>query len=158
AVPSSSPTAHAVPDAMSDPAAETPPVLALRAVRKTYPGVVALDGVDFEAHAASVHALVGENGAGKSTIVKLLAGGLQPDSGAIEIDGRPIVLRDALAARERGVAVVHQEQALAPDLSVAENVFLGRWPVAGRLRAVDRTRLHADAEQALHKLGARLDV
>src|SRR5262245_7980450 len=149
-----------VPRPVPPPASDVtvPTLLALRHVRKTFPGVVALDDVDFELQPGTVHALVGENGAGKSTIVNLVAGALQPDAGAIEIDGHAVRLRDAHAARAHGIAVVHQELQLAADLSAAENVFLGRWPVAGWLRRVDRARLHADAATVLARIGADLDV
>ena len=142
------------------PAATTapPPLLALRGLVKIFPGVRALDGVDFALEVGSVHALVGENGAGKSTLVRILAGATQPDAGTIEIDGRTVVLPDALAARRQGIAVVHQELQLADDLSVAENVFLGSWPRRPRSPCLDFGRLHAEARRVLAMLHLEIPV
>jgi len=103
-----------------------PPRLQLDALVKTYPGVKALDGVSLSIRPGEVYALIGENGAGKSTLLNILSGVTSPDSGRIEIDGRPIQIRTPLDARAAGIAMIHQELKHVPELSVAQNMFLGR--------------------------------
>jgi ABC-type sugar transport system ATPase subunit/ribose/xylose/arabinose/galactoside ABC-type transport system permease subunit len=123
---------------------------------KSFPGVTALDGVTLELRAGSVHALLGENGAGKSTLINILSGVLHPDKGELRLRGKPIELRDAQAARALGIATVHQEVDLFPDLTVAENVALEHgWPLRGRL--IDWRRLRQETREALHVLGHDLD-
>jgi inositol transport system ATP-binding protein len=97
-------------------------------ITRSFPGVRALDGVDFEVAAGEVHALLGENGAGKSTLLKILAGAQHADSGRIEIGGAAVMLANPQEAQARGVVTIYQEFTLAPNLSVAENVFIGREP------------------------------
>lgn len=103
------------------------PILVADKVSKSFPGVLALDGVDFTVRAGEVNALVGENGAGKSTLIKLMAGFYSPDGGEIRVDGKPLVANPA-AAHVAGVATIHQEHNLIPNMTVAENIMLGRWP------------------------------
>jgi ABC-type sugar transport system ATPase subunit len=103
------------------------PVLVARRVSKSFPGVVALDGVDFEVRAGEVNALVGENGAGKSTLIKLMAGFYAPDEGEITIGGQPLH-PDPAAAHRSGIATIHQDHQLIPNMTVAENIMLGHWP------------------------------
>jgi len=111
---------------MSDqPPMTAPPRLALRAISKRYPGVVANDGVSLEVAAGEIHAILGENGAGKSTLVKIIAGAVAPDGGAVEFDGRPVIGADPAAARALGVAMVYQHFSLFDSLTVAENIALG---------------------------------
>ncbi|WP_280191346.1 sugar ABC transporter ATP-binding protein [Delftia sp. PS-11] len=110
--------------------------LALRGIRKHFGGVQALRGVDFELHAGEVHALVGENGAGKSTLMKVMAGNIRPTAGEIEIGGQAVALRSPHDALSRGIALIHQETALAPHLSVAENVMLCQLPGLIRWRTM----------------------
>ncbi|HEX6976394.1 MAG TPA: ATP-binding cassette domain-containing protein, partial [Vicinamibacterales bacterium] len=100
--------------------------LAATGLAKSYGGARALDGVDFELAAGEIHALVGENGAGKSTLIKLLGGAVMPDAGRVFLDGQPLPLGDPLGVRRRGVSIVYQEFTLVPELTVAENVWLGR--------------------------------
>jgi ABC-type sugar transport system ATPase subunit len=107
--------------------ASDPPVLTARGVTKSFPGVLALDGVDFDVRAGEVNALLGENGAGKSTLIKLMAGFFAPDAGAIRVAGAPLIANPASAHRI-GVATIHQDAHLVPGMSVAENIMLGRWP------------------------------
>src|SRR5262245_33628352 len=95
---------------------------------KRYPGVVANDRVSIRLHAGEIHGLVGENGCGKSTLIKVLSGAHQPDEGRILKRGEPIVLANPITAREAGVSTVFQEFSLVPTLTVAENIHLGRWP------------------------------
>jgi len=107
------------------------PLIELTNIVKTFGGVHALRGVDFALASGSIHGLAGENGAGKSTLMKVIAGVHAADSGEFKVDGEPAHFRSARDARARGVAMVHQELSVAPDLSVAENVFLGAQPVNG---------------------------
>ncbi|KQT42973.1 lantibiotic ABC transporter permease [Aureimonas sp. Leaf454] len=100
----------------------------LSAITKSFGGIHALRGVDFEVRAGEVHSLLGENGAGKSTLMRVLGGELAPTSGTVSIGGDIVELRDPRQARALGIAVIHQELALAPDLTVAENIFLGELP------------------------------
>ncbi|HET6172249.1 MAG TPA: ATP-binding cassette domain-containing protein [Gaiellales bacterium] len=102
------------------------PTLAARSLTKSFGHVRALRGVAFEAYAGEVTALIGDNGAGKSTLIKCLAGVIQPDGGAIEVDGRPVAMGDPQHATQLGIETVYQDLALAPDLDAAANVFLGR--------------------------------
>ena len=127
-------------------------VLELRSLRKTFPGVVALDDVDFDVRPGEVHALLGANGAGKSTLIKVVAGLYRADAGEIRIDGRPVELRDTQTARALGVSVIYQDFALVQHLSVAENLFLGRELVSS-LGLIDWRRTHAEARRLLDRLG-----
>ncbi|MCA0376824.1 MAG: sugar ABC transporter ATP-binding protein [Gemmatimonadetes bacterium] len=132
--------------------------LALRMtdIRKTYPGVVALDGVSLDVRAGEVHVLLGANGAGKSTLMKVLSGAVTCDSGAIEVHGAPAHIASPRDARALGIAIVHQELALVPALSVAENLHLGRIP--HRLGVVDSARMRRNAHDVLARLGVTLPV
>lgn len=131
--------------------ANGPPLLRLAGVTKRFGGVTALDGVEFELHGGEIHALLGENGAGKSTLIKILGGIHQPDAGEILRDGRRVEVHDVAAADRLGVRLIHQELALAPNLSVAENIFLGREP--RRLGLLDRARMFRDAASLSDELG-----
>ncbi|TNM30612.1 sugar ABC transporter ATP-binding protein [Streptomyces sedi] len=133
-----------------------PPVVALRDVWKSYGAVAALRGARIELHAGEAHALVGENGAGKSTLIKVLAGVRQPDRGVLELDGAATEFKSPQDARAAGVAVIHQEPALFPDLSVAENVFAGRQP-RGRFGRIDEHAMRERARALLARLGVPLD-
>ncbi|GAA0733198.1 sugar ABC transporter ATP-binding protein [Sphingomonas japonica] len=126
-----------------------------RGVTKRFPGVLALDRIDFAVGAGEVRALIGENGAGKSTLLKILAGEYRPDSGGIAIDGRPAEFASPRDSQAAGVAIIHQELQLAPDLSVAENLMLGALPVRGGL--LDRRALHDRARAVLDRLGEAID-
>jgi rhamnose transport system ATP-binding protein len=141
-------------DAPGSPA--TTPVLALRHAAKSFGAVRAVIDGSIELQAGEAHALVGENGAGKSTVVKILAGVHQPDSGSLEIDGQPVVLHGPAGARDAGIAVIYQEPTLFPDLSVAENIFMGRQPLRSG-RRIDRARMLADSAALFGRLGVRLD-
>jgi rhamnose transport system ATP-binding protein len=136
-------------------AIESPPV-ALADVSKRFAATQALDGVSIDLRAGQIRALVGENGAGKSTLVKILAGVYEPDSGTLSLAGVPTTLRGPADARARGIAVVHQEPHLFPDLSVAENVFIGHVP-AGRFRSVDWSAMRGGADAIFDQLDVRLD-
>ncbi|MDQ0391756.1 sugar ABC transporter ATP-binding protein [Labrys monachus] len=134
------------------------PVLAVRECFKAYPGVQALDGVNFEIAAGEVRALLGKNGAGKSTLVKILAGITTPDRGDVLVGGEVARLESPHSARERGIAIVNQELAIVPELSVAENIYLGRWSEASGQRGFVRPAvLEAKAARQLAELGVDLD-
>ena len=141
---------------MSASSAEAPadavPVLAMRGIRKAFPGVVALDGVELTLHAGEVHVLLGENGAGKSTLMKILSGAVRKDAGTILIRGVEAAIHSPRDALAHGIRVIYQELNLVPQLSVAENIFLGQAPtvVPG---VVDWRRLHADTTRLLGDLG-----
>ena len=102
------------------------------------------------------HALVGENGAGKSTLVKILAGVYQPDSGTLAVDGQPVVLSGPQAARDAGISIIYQEPTLFPDLTVAENIFMGRQPLRVG-RRIDRAAMNRAAGEIFTRLGVALD-
>ncbi len=132
------------------------PRIRFKRVSKTFPGVRALDEVSFDVEPGCVHALVGENGAGKSTLVKILAGAHPIGGGSIELDGVSVRIRGARHAQESGIAIVYQEFNLVPDLSVSENVFLGRWPRSNWARIIRFQELHQRARRLFDKL--ELDV
>ncbi len=132
------------------------PVLALSGISKSFPGVKALDEVALRLFPGQVTALVGENGAGKSTIVKILTGIYQPDAGEILLDGRPVRFPTAHAAAAAGVTAIHQETVLFDELTVAENIFLGHAP-RGRFGLIDWTRMQEEARAILDRVGAAID-
>jgi rhamnose transport system ATP-binding protein len=134
----------------------TAPVAELRGVAKSFGGVQALRGVDFALAPGEVHALVGENGAGKSTLVRILGGVHQPDAGSVAIGGEAVHLHGPADAKARGLAVIHQEPALFPDLDVAENVFMGRQPL-DRSHGIAWKRMYGEVRKLLGTLGVALD-
>lgn len=138
---------------MTDPEPERTPVLALEGVSKSFGAVRALRDVSLHLYAGEAHALAGENGAGKSTLIKALAGVHRPDSGTVLLDGAPVVFHGPADARDAGVAVIYQEPTLFPDLSVAENIFVGRQP----RRSFGRVD-HRAVKEATAALFARLGV
>ncbi len=121
---------------------------------KSYPGVQALADVRLEIERGKVHALVGENGAGKSTLARVLAGMSRPDSGSIEFDGRVVRLRHPHEALRLGISMIHQELLLAPEMTAAENILMGREPVRRGGIWIDRARMNAEAARLLGRLGA----
>ena len=133
------------------------PLLALEGAEKSYGAVRALRDGTLSIARGEVRALVGENGAGKSTLVKIL-GGVQPqDRGRLLVDGVEAAFHNPTDARDAGIAVIYQEPTLFPDLSVAENIAMGRHPVRG-LRRIDRRAMHDEAQALLDRLGVRLDA
>jgi rhamnose transport system ATP-binding protein len=142
------PPAHAVGTAT--------PVLSLEGIAKSFPGVKALDGVALSLYPGEVTALVGENGAGKSTIVKILTGIYQPDAGRILLDGAEVTFPTAHAAANAGVTAIHQETVLFDDLSVAENIFLGHAP-RNRFGLIDWRAMNGQAREMLTRVGATID-
>lgn len=132
------------------------PVLELRGVSKSFGAVVALRNADLALRAGSIHAVVGENGAGKSTLVKIMAGLYQRDTGTFDMDGKPVHFRSTAEAKAAGIAVIYQEPTLFPDLSVTENVFMGRQPV-GRLGRIDKAAMRAEVVEVMSRLGVHID-
>jgi ribose transport system ATP-binding protein len=130
-------------------------LLAVAGVSKSFPGVCALDDIDFDLARGEIHALVGENGAGKSTFIKVLAGALVPDRGLVHIDGAPLAVGDPLAVRRQGIEVVYQELTLVPELSAADNIFLGR--ERGR-PFLARGEMTGAARELLGRVGAHVDA
>jgi len=132
------------------------PLLSMHRIDKAFPGVQALEGVDFELAPGEIHALVGENGAGKSTLIKVLTGVEHPDQGTIELDGQDVLVRSPQHAQSLGISTVYQEVNLCPNLSVAENILIGREPRTwGRINhpAMDRR-----ARELLRGLDIDVDV
>ena len=141
----------------ASPARESEVALRMEGIRKQFPGVLALDDVDLTVRAGEVHVILGENGAGKSTLMKILSGALGKDAGTISLNGREVEIDGPRRARELGVGIIYQELSLAPTLSAAENVFLGREP--RRLPGlVDRAAMEEAARAILDGLGADFDV
>jgi ribose transport system ATP-binding protein len=129
----------------------------MRAISKRFPGVVALDAVDFDLAGGEIVGLVGENGAGKSTLMKILAGIHRPDAGEIRLDGAPFVMHAPADAARSGIGVIHQELEVIDTLDVAGNVFLGREPrKGGLLRLIDRRAMDVETERQLERIGVRL--
>ncbi|WP_308169836.1 sugar ABC transporter ATP-binding protein [Acrocarpospora catenulata] len=132
------------------------PVLSVRNVAKSFGAAIALRKGCLDSYGGSIHALVGENGAGKSTLVKVIAGVHHRDGGEFLLSGRPVDFRNTAEAKAAGVAVIYQEPTLFPDLSVTENIFMGRQPVLG-LGRIDRRRMRSEAADLLERLGVRLN-
>ena len=133
------------------------PRLEARRVSKHFPGVQALKDADLEVREGEVHVLVGENGAGKSTLVKIIAGIYTPDSGEIFLNGTQILVRDTRTANNAGIYIIHQELNLVPELSIAENIYLGR-PLPRRWNGLIAWKsLHADARRTLEELHLSID-
>src|SRR5271170_4136810 len=148
---------------MASPTASTPSaaqkaersILRMTGVSKRFPGVLALEEVDLEVGEAEVHALIGENGAGKSTLLKILSGAHSADSGTIELFGEPVAFATPHDAQRAGVVTIYQEFTLAPDMSIAENVFIGREP--GSRLFVSWRKLAAETRAITDKIGLRRD-
>jgi ribose transport system ATP-binding protein len=132
------------------------PVLAGKGIIKKYPGVVALDNVDFDVRAGEVHGLIGENGAGKSTLMHILAGALRPTAGEILLDGKPIEFANTSDALQHRISIVYQELNLIPDLTVAENIFLGREKLSS-LGLIDSRAQNQHCRKLLAPLDASID-
>ncbi len=136
--------------------AEINPILKMFGICKTFPGVKALQNVDFQLRAGEIHALMGENGAGKSTLIKVLTGVEKLNEGEIFLDGENIRPRSPLDAKSLGISTVYQEINLCPNLSVAENMFIGREPIA--FGKIDWKEINKRAAEALEKLNIKIDV
>lgn len=132
-----------------------PPYLSFHGIGKTFPGVKALQDISFDCAAGQIHALMGENGAGKSTLLKILSGSYQPSSGEIRIKGQPVSFSQATDALDAGIAIIYQELHLVPEMSIAENIYLGQLPQRAGL--VNRSLLRYEAGQQLENLGMDID-
>ena len=132
------------------------PVLEMRHIRKTFPGVVALDDVDFELRRGEVHILLGENGAGKSTLMKILSGAYEKSAGQIVLDGAEVEIKNPKHAQTLGISTIYQEFNLIPQLSVGENIFLGREP-AQLPGVINQRAIFQEATRALSALGLVLN-
>ncbi|HEX2971838.1 MAG TPA: sugar ABC transporter ATP-binding protein [Tepidisphaeraceae bacterium] len=132
------------------------PLLQMRGIRKEFLGVRALDGVDFTVQRGQIHALMGENGAGKSTLIKVLTGAYHRDGGETLLDGQPIDPRTPLQAQQLGISTVYQEVNLVPELTVAENIMLGRQPT--RFGMIRWGEVNRRAREAMRRLDLDIDV
>jgi rhamnose transport system ATP-binding protein len=132
------------------------PLLSLQNAAKAFGAVHAIVDASIDLYGGEVHGLVGENGAGKSTLVKILAGVHQPDSGLLLVNGTPTALHGPAAAQDAGIAVIYQEPTLFPDLTAAENIFMGRQPLR-RGRRIDTRQMRDEARALFERLGVRLD-
>ena len=134
------------------------PILELKNISKSFPGVRALDDVRFDVMPGEVHALLGENGAGKSTLIKIVSGVYEPDAGSLSVRGNEVAFKSPLEAQDAGIATIYQELLLFPELTVAENIFMGH-PPRTRFGAIDWTTMRARAQDILASLDIHdLDV
>ncbi len=150
---------HEAPAEAGNPAEPGAPLLELRRATKSFGAVRALVDGSVTLYPGEAHALLGENGAGKSTLVKILAGVHQPDGGTLTVAGREVSFSGPNDSRAAGVSIIYQEPTLFPDLSVAENIFMGRQPLGHSRfsRAIDRPAMNAAATELFTRLGVRLD-
>ncbi|WP_281683558.1 ATP-binding cassette domain-containing protein [Thalassobaculum salexigens] len=136
------------------PDAPTEPFIEMRGIRKSFGAIQALSDVDFSIGHGEILGLVGDNSAGKSTLMKILTGAYHRDGGDVLVDGRPTDFRSPHESRDRGIEMIYQDFALCGNLDVGQNIFLGRWPRKGLF--VDRKKMYADAETVLRRL--KVDV
>jgi len=134
---------------------QSEPYLSFRGIGKTFPGVNALTDISFDCYPGQVHALMGENGAGKSTLLKILSGNYAPTTGTLALQGREVAFADTTAALNAGVAIIYQELHLVPEMTVAENIYLGQLPHKGGF--VNRSLLNYEAGLQLKHLGLDID-
>lgn len=132
-------------------------MLELRAITKTFPGVKALDHVHFQLQAGEIHALMGENGAGKSTFIKVITGVHKPDQGEIFVNGNKVVFNGPNDAKKHGIAAIYQHVTCYPDLSVTENIFMGHEKTHKRTKRISWTEMHTEARNLLDTLGANFE-
>jgi ribose transport system ATP-binding protein len=132
-------------------------LLKVKQCSKSFPGVKAFNNVDFDLYKGEIHCVVGENGAGKTTFIKMLSGALHPDEGSITIAGKVYSHLNPALAHQLVIQTIYQELALAQDLTVAENIFIGNWPT-NRLGLIDYDKLYAEAKKLLNNLKIDLDV
>ena len=135
-----------------------PPLLEMLGIRKLYPGVLALDNIDFTLASGEVHCLVGENGAGKSTLMKILSGALRKDTGSINIDGANVEINSPADSQQLSIGIIYQDFKLVPELSVAENIFLGNEPLRRRSPFIDFQSMHEQTRSILEQLGEEIST
>src|SRR5215204_1889861 len=140
---------------MADSPGSSEFLLAMRGIYKKYPGVQALDNVDFEVAPGEIHALLGENGVGKSTLLKILSGAQRPDSGTVSFAGKPLALSHPHDAQLLGIVTIYQEFTLAPNMTIAENVLIGREPGSGYF--VNWKKMAAETRVITQRLGLDLN-
>ncbi len=133
------------------------PILKLTGIYKSFEGVKAVAGGELELRRGEVHALIGENGAGKSTLVKIMTGVYQADAGEIRFNDQLVHIPNPRVAQHIGIAAIHQEASLFPDLTVAENIFIGQQPIHPMTKAIDWRKMNTDAVKPLDELGVKLD-
>ncbi len=133
------------------------PILKLDNISKYFPGVKALDGVHFDLYPGEIHGLMGENGAGKSTFIKIITGVHGPDTGEVVLDGKPLFLRNPMDAQRAGIAAIYQHVTSYPDLTVAENIFIGHEKLKPLSRRIDWRAMHSEAQVLLDQLDANFD-
>ncbi|MDR2246045.1 MAG: sugar ABC transporter ATP-binding protein [Treponema sp.] len=133
-------------------------ILELRHITKTFPGVRALDDVHFTLKKGEIHALMGENGAGKSTFIKIITGVHMPDQGDFLVDGRPANIRHPLDAQDQGIAAIYQHVTCFPDISVAENIFMGHEKTTAPFKRIDWKTMNREAGELLARLDAKFDA
>jgi rhamnose transport system ATP-binding protein len=136
---------------------ETEYCLELKQISKTFPGVKALDNVHFTLRPGEIHAIMGENGAGKSTFIKIITGVYKPDGGDIFIDGKSIDIKTPLDAQALGIAAIYQHVTCFPDLSVAENIYMGHEKIKGAVKMIDWKAMNSGAQALLEQLDANFD-
>ena len=133
---------------------DTPPIVEMRGISKSFGPVNALVGVDLKLYPGEILGLVGDNSAGKSTLMKILTGAYSRDSGEVIVNGKPTHFRSPHESRDTGIEMIYQDFALCGNMDVGQNIFLGRWPVRGLF--VDRKRMYAEASKVLQRL--KVDV
>ncbi len=134
------------------------PILELRNISKAFPGVQALDCVDFDLKPGEIHCLMGENGAGKSTFIKIITGVHAPDAGEIRLKGAPAVFRNPRETQHRGIAAIYQHVTAYPHLTVSENIFMGHEKVTRLTRRIDWSAMHTEAQALLDRLDPSIDA
>ena len=132
-------------------------ILKMEHISKSFPGVKALEDVDLHLREGEVLALLGENGAGKSTLMKILSGAYMADSGTIWIDGKKAEYHEPSDATDMGVRIIYQELNNLPDMSIAENIYLGNWPKTGPMKKIDYKKLKTDCMKLLREVGLDID-
>ena len=141
---------------VSDPA-KSEFVLELRGIHKSFPGVKALQDVHFQLRPGEIHALMGENGAGKSTFIKIITGVYQPSAGEILLNGQPVQIHNPKDGQRQGIAAIYQHVTCYPDLSVTENIFIGHETISPRAKAIQWKSMHEEARKLLIELGSDID-
>ncbi len=136
------------------------PIVKMKEIRKLFPGVVALDHINFDLYPGEVHVLIGENGAGKSTLMKILSGAYSPTTGSIEINGTSTESLTPTESIRSGIGIIYQELSVIDQLSIGENIFLGRQPMkkVGFLSIIDEAAMHARASEYLKKVGLNINT